>query len=132
MKITVDTSTILAVVLNEPEKMQLIEITKDAHLITPMSLHWEIGNAFSLMFKKKRINYREAVEAYKFYQEIPLEIMNIDMENALEISHDFGIYAYDAYMLSCALENKASLLTLDHYLAEIAIKLKIKNLRGVL
>lgn len=54
------------------------------------------------------------------------------MENALEISHDFGIYAYDAYMLSCALENKASLLTLDRHLAEIAMKLKIKNLRGVL
>jgi predicted nucleic acid-binding protein len=47
------------------------------------------------------------------------------MENALEISHDFGIYAYDAYMLSCALENKASLLTLDRHLAEIAMKLKI-------
>ena len=132
MKITIDTSTILAVVLNEPEKHQLIEITKDAHLIAPMSLHWEIGNAFSLMFKKKRIIYREAIEAYRLYQEIPLEIMNVDMENALEISHDFGIYAYDAYMLSCAVENKAALLTLDHHLSEIAIKLKIKNLRGAL
>jgi len=58
--------------------------------------------------------------------------MNIDMENALEISHDFGIYAYDAYMLSCALENKSTLLTLDRHLVEIATKLKIKNLRGVL
>jgi predicted nucleic acid-binding protein len=132
LKITIDTSTILAVVLNEPEKHQLIEITKDAHLIAPMSLHWEIGNAFSLMFKKKRIIYREAIEAYRLYQEIPLEIMNIDMENALEISHDFGIYAYDAYMLSCAVENKAALLTLDYHLSEIAIKLKIKNLRGAL
>jgi predicted nucleic acid-binding protein len=132
MKITIDTSTILAVVLNEPEKHQLIEITKDAHLIAPMSLHWEIGNALSLMFKKKRINYKDAVAVYNSYQEIPMEIMNIDMENALEISHDFGIYAYDAYMLSCALENKSTLLTLDRHLVEIATKLKIKNLRGVL
>jgi predicted nucleic acid-binding protein len=132
MKITIDTSTILAVVLNEPEKHQLIEITKDAHLIAPMSLHWEIGNALSLMFKKKRINYKDAVAVYNSYQEIPMEIMNIDMENALEISHDFGIYAYDAYMLSCALENTSTLLTLDRHLVEIATKLKIKNLRGVL
>ena len=132
MKITVDTSTILAVVLNEPEKRQLIEITKDAHLIAPMSLHWEIGNAFSLMFKRKRIIYREAMEAYRMYQEIPLEIMSIDMGDALKISHDFGIYAYDAYMLACALENKAALLTLDHRLSETATKLKIRDLRGAL
>jgi predicted nucleic acid-binding protein len=132
LKITIDTSTILAVVLNEPEKHRLIEITKDAHLIAPMSLHWEIGNAFSLMFRKKRIIYREAIEAYRVYQEIPLEIMNIDMESALEISHDFGIYAYDAYMLTCSLENKAGLLTLDRHLSEIALKLKIKILRGAL
>jgi predicted nucleic acid-binding protein len=131
MKITIDTSTILAVVLNEPEKHQLIEITKDAHLIAPMSLHWEIGNALSLMFKKKRINYKDAVAVYNSYQEIPMEIMNIDMENALEISHDFGIYAYDAYMLTCALENKSTLLTLDRHLAEIATKLRIKTLKGV-
>lgn len=132
MKITVDTSTILAVVLNEPEKHQLIEMTKDAHLIAPMSLHWEIGNAFSLMFKKKRIIYREAIAAYRLYEEIPVEIMSIDMENALEISHDFGIYAYDAYMLACALENKTTLLTLDRHLSETATKLKIRTLRSAL
>lgn len=97
-----------------------------------MSLHWEIGNALPLMFKKKRINYKDAVLAYKSYQEIPMEIMKIDMENALEISHDFGIYAYGSYMLACAIENKSALLTLDRKLAEIATKLKIKNLRGVL
>ncbi len=130
MKITIDASTILAVVLNEPEKPQLIEMTKDARLIAPMSLQWEIGNAFSLMFKKKRIIYGEAIGAYRLYQEIPLEIMSIDMEDALKISHDFGIYAYDAYILACALENKAALLTLDHRLRETATKLKIKDLRG--
>jgi hypothetical protein len=46
------------------------------------------------MFKKRRIIYREAIEAYRLYQEIPLEIMSVDMEDALKISHDFGIYAY--------------------------------------
>jgi len=70
MKITIDTSTILAVVLNEPEKHQLIEITKDAHLIAPMSLHWEIGNALSLMFKKNvliiRMPLRYIIHIKKF------------------------------------------------------------------
>jgi predicted nucleic acid-binding protein len=130
MKITIDTSTVLAVVLNEPEKAQLIEISQDTDLVSPMSLHWEIGNAFSLMFKKSRINYKEALTAFKLYQEIPIEIISIDMESALEISHNFGIYAYDAYMLECAAESKSSLLTLDRHLIEIAKKMKIKIAGG--
>ena len=132
MRITIDTSTVLAVVLNEPEKAQLIEITQDADLVAPMSLHWEIGNAFSLMFKKRRITFKEAITAIKLYQEIPIEIININMENSLEISHDYNIYAYDAYMLECATESKSSLLTLDHHLIEIANKMKIKILGGIL
>jgi predicted nucleic acid-binding protein len=130
MKITIDTSTVLAVVLNEPEKAQLIEISQDTDLVSPMSLHWEIGNAFSLMFKKRRITYKEALTAFKLYQEIPIEIISIDMESALEISHNFGIYAYDAYMLECAAESKSSLLTLDRHLIEIAKKMKIKIAGG--
>lgn len=132
MKITIDTSTVLAVVLNEPEKAQLVEITQDADLVSPMSLHWEIGNAFSLMFKKRRITYKDALAAIKSYQEIPIEIISINMEGALEISHDYGIYAYDAYMLECAASSKSSLLTLDRRLIDIANKMKIKTLGGVL
>lgn len=49
--------------------------------------------------------------AIKSYQEIPIEIITIKMEGALEISHGFNIYAYDAYMLECAAESKSSLLT---------------------
>jgi predicted nucleic acid-binding protein len=126
MRITIDTSVVLAVVLNEPEKAGLIEITQDADLVAPISLHWEIGNAFSLMFKKRRITYKEALAALKAYQEIPIETIAIDIENALEISHDFNIYAYDAYMLACAAESKSSLLTLDRHLIETAKKMKIR------
>jgi predicted nucleic acid-binding protein len=132
MKITIDASTALAVVLNEPEKQRLIDITQNSDLLAPMSLHWEIGNAFSLMFKKRRITYKEALTAYQSYQEIPIETVAIDMVHALEISHDYGIYAYDAYMLACAVENKAALLTLDHHLEGIAQKMKIKILGGAI
>jgi predicted nucleic acid-binding protein len=131
MRITIDTSTVLAVILNEPEKARLIEITQDADLVAPMSLHWEIGNAFSLMFKKRRITYKEALSALKSYQEIPIEIINIHMENALEISHDYTVYAYDAYMLECASESKSALLTLDRLLIETAKKMKIKIVGGI-
>lgn len=130
MNIAVDTSAIIAVVLEEPEKRFLVKHTKDATLIAPHSLHWELGNAFSLMFKKKRLALEEAVYALKVYREIPIQFTNINLEHSLNISHQYGIYAYDAYMICCAIENKAGLLTLDESLKAIAHKNGIKVIGG--
>ena len=130
MNVVIDASAVIAVILEEPEKAFLISQTKNATLIAPNSLHWEVGNAFSLMFKKKRIGLKEAILAIKIYREIPVQYLNVDLEHALSISHQFGIYAYDAYMLCCAIDNKATLLTLDESLLDIAQKNKIKVIGG--
>lgn len=54
MDIVIDTSVIIAVIANEPEKGDLVELTKGANLIAPLSVHWEIGNAFSAMLKRRK------------------------------------------------------------------------------
>ena len=54
MSLVVDTSVIISVLLNEKSKSKLIKITKGENLIAPSALYWEIGNAFSAMFKGKR------------------------------------------------------------------------------
>jgi predicted nucleic acid-binding protein len=56
-EIVVDASAIIAVILNEPEKSKIIDISDDSLLIAPSSIHWEIGNAISAMFKRKRLKY---------------------------------------------------------------------------
>lgn len=53
MNIVIDTSAILAVILNEPERGRIIEMVSESSLIGPGSIPWEIGNAFSAMLKKK-------------------------------------------------------------------------------
>lgn len=60
MKLVVDTSVILAVLLNEPHRQKILDITKGAELYAPASLHWEIGNAFSAMFKQNRLTLDQA------------------------------------------------------------------------
>lgn len=52
MDIVIDTSALVAVIVAEPERNKLIEITKGNTLIGPGSIPWEIGNAFTAMFKK--------------------------------------------------------------------------------
>ena len=43
MDIVVDTSVIIAVIANEPQRDILIDLTKGADLLAPPSVHWEIG-----------------------------------------------------------------------------------------
>ncbi len=45
------------------------------------------------------------------------------------ISKQTNMYAYDAYILDCAIRSKASLLTLDRKLIAAAQNLKVKQWR---
>ena len=121
MRVVVDTSTIIAVIADEPEKARLIELTKDAIIVAPPSIKWEVGNAFSAMMKKARINLEQAVEAIEIYQEISLEIVEINLKDAIQLAGRHNIYAYDAYILQCSIEQNIPLIALNKNLIEIAI-----------
>lgn len=120
MDIVIDTSAIIAVIANEPEKEKLVQRTRGFDLIAPESVQMEIGNAFSAMFKRKQATLKQAVEAINIYKKIPIRFIKIDLTIALEISYQFKIYAYDAYIISCALQHKCPLISLDHKVLEIA------------
>ena len=122
MRIVVDTSAIIAVIAGEPEKAKLIELTKDATIVAPPSIDWEIGNAFSAMLKRSRINLEQAIESIEVYQEIVLDIVDIDLKEAVRLAGKFNIYAYDAYILQCAIEHKLPLISLDKRLIDVAKK----------
>ena len=120
MEIAVDASVLIAVIADEAEKAALIEKTRDADLIAPASIHWEIGNAFSAMFKRKRVTVKQALQAIEIYQQIPLRFVDVGLPEALEVAAELNIYAYDAYVLCCASKYHASLLTLDTQLVKLA------------
>ena len=117
MDIVVDTSVIIAVIVNEPQREMLIERTRGANLLAPPSVHWEIGNAFSAMLKRKRVTLAEALKAIEVYRRIPIRYAEVELEEALKVAGEAGIYAYDAYLIRCARKYGAPLLTLDRELA---------------
>jgi predicted nucleic acid-binding protein len=125
MPIVIDTSAIIAVIVNEPERDTIIEITKGETLIGPGSIPWEIGNAFSAMFKQQRITLEQAGLGIQFFESIPLRYVQPDFVEALRLSKQENMSAYDAYFIVCALKYKAPLLTLDKTLKKIADNLKI-------
>ena len=120
MDIIIDTSAIIAVIANEPEKSALVAATEGAELLAPASVHWEIGNAFSAMLKRQRISLEQAQKALAVYQKIPIRFLDVDLEQALSLSSEHGIYAYDAYLIACAQAQRAPLLALDRGLIHAA------------
>jgi predicted nucleic acid-binding protein len=113
MDIVIDTTVVIAVITNESTKLRLIELTRDAELLAPASMPWEIGNAFSAMFKQRRITKDQALAAIAEYRRIPLRLVDVAVEDAVAVASDLGIYAYDAYMICCAQHAGVPLLTLD-------------------
>ena len=128
MDVVIDTSALIAVIVAEPERNGIIEITKGNTLIGPGSIPWEIGNAFSAMFKQNRITLKEAQKGLAIFQSIPIRYVDADFYNVLKLSRDTRMYAYDAYFLDCAIRRKAPLLTLDQNLKTAAKRLNIETL----
>jgi predicted nucleic acid-binding protein len=120
MKVVVDTSAIIAVLLGEEHRDQIVRQTKGVDLIAPETLHWEIGNAFSAMFKRGRCDVEVAVEALRRYDTIPIQWVDVELEEAVRVSSQYDLYAYDAYMLVAARRHQAPLVTLDGGLKEAA------------
>ena len=128
MDIVIDTSALIAVIVGEPERNEVIEITKGNTLIGPGSIPWEIGNAFSAMFKRNRLTIEEAQKGLSIFNAIPLRYVEPDFVKVLELSKQTNMYAYDAYFLDCAIRHRAPLLTLDKKLKAFAQNINVETM----
>ena len=128
MDITTDTSTLIAVVGNEPSRARAIELTTGHNLIAPSSVHWEVGNALSAMIKRQRITLAQANGCIDACQQIPIRLVNVDLKQSLALVKKLRIYAYDAYFLVCAMQFGTPLLTLDEPMKGAAASLGIEVL----
>lgn len=125
MEFVIDTSAVLAVIAEQPEKAELVRLTRGASLVAPPSVHWEVGNALSAMFKRKKLEVDQAVKLLESYATIPIRFMDVTLKQAVELSAQLGIYAYDAYIIACALNHRAPIVTLDGGLAARARELNL-------
>jgi predicted nucleic acid-binding protein len=130
VEIVIDTSAILAVIAEQPEKADLLRLTRGATLVAPASVHWEVGNALSAMFKRKALGIKDALQLLEAYAAIPIRMAEVGLKQAVELSARWNMYAYDAYVLACAMNQRAPLLTLDGGLAQRAHELKLDVLEA--
>ena len=125
MKIIADTNTFIAVALNEPERVKIIQLTEGHELIAPDVLPFEIGNALTAMMKKNILKKDEVESAWEIVQQIPVDLRHTDIKSALSIAINFNLYAYDVYFLECAKNLHSPLLTLDLGMQRVAREMGI-------
>ena len=120
MQLVIDTSIIVAVLISEPEREPIVILTNDTDLIAPQSVHWEVGNALSAMIKRQRISAAQAMKALDAYEKIPIRFIETSLHEALSIAGQQDLYAYDAYLIACAKDQRCSLISLDKVLLKAA------------
>jgi len=126
MEIVADTNTFLAVALDEPERATIVELATGHDLVAPAVLPFDIGNALTALMKKGVLQAKEVGMVWDAVQAIPVDLRAVDIKEALGIAVRFGMYAYDAYFLECALGLRLPLLTLDKAMKSAARELAIK------
>jgi predicted nucleic acid-binding protein len=130
VEIVIDTSAILAVIGEQPEKAELVRLTREATLVAPSSVHWEVGSALSVLFKRKAIGLDEALKLLESYAAIPIRLTDPALKQAVELAAKLNIYAYDACVIACAVNQRAPILTLDSGLRRRARELKLDVLEA--
>lgn len=120
MDITVDTSAVMAVVLEEPAKKKIVALTQGADLLAPRSLPWEVGNALSSLMRRELISVGEAHQAVSVFESIPIRFVDVELGDVMEIIGRHKIWAYDAYSIRCARRFRTPLLSLDKNQCRIA------------
>ncbi len=99
-----------------------------------MNLSWLYSPATYARFylfildKQNRLTLDEAKKGLVIFDSIPLRYIKTDFVNALKISKQANMYAYDAYFLDCAIRHKAPLLTLDRKLKTAAQNLNVETM----
>ena len=122
VEIVADTNTFLAVALDEPERAGIVQLTIGHDLVAPEVLPFEIGNALTALMKRGVLQGREVSAVWD------VDLRAVDIKEALGIAVRFGMYAYDAYFLECALSLRLPLLTLDKAMKSVARELVIEVL----
>jgi predicted nucleic acid-binding protein len=130
MEIIMDACAIMAVIVKEPERDLIIQLTKNAIMVSPDMVSYEIANALTKMIKKKIIEKERMINAYNYFKKIPIKTIEVNIENALEIAWDYKIYSYDACYLELARRLNIPLLTFDGIMIKVGKELGVNILGG--
>lgn len=87
---------------------------------TMLSASWPVRFTYLFPLRLAPSRPRDLRPIIRAYEQIPIRFVEVDLQRALEIAVDHDLYAYDAYIIACARENRCSLISLDKGLLQAA------------
>lgn len=121
----VDTSALGAVVFAERTGERVTAALRDAQLVAPALLGYELAN---VCLKKIRANPEQRSDllaAFANWQRMSIELFDVDHYGALSVAEQHGLTTYDASYLWLAQRLNVELVTLDRRLARAAGALQL-------
>jgi predicted nucleic acid-binding protein len=126
--LVIDNSAIMAIILEENCKPQLVQATVGFTLYAPSLIPVEVSNALTSLYKQNRIKQELIFPAFETYKSLPISKKAINYKNLLNIAIEHKIYSYDASYLELSLRLGFPLLTLDGGMMQVAKNLGIELL----
>jgi predicted nucleic acid-binding protein len=115
----VDASAVIAVLLDEPERLAVEPLLARQNLIAPTLLPFEITNVCAtnaLRFPDKEARYADALADFFGWS---IALHDVDLVGAFVLARRYGLTAYDASYLWLSRELGLELVTLDAALLSV-------------
>ena len=116
----VDASALGAVLFGEPEGAAVAIRLKDAVLVAPLLLAFELANICLKKIRRHPGQRQSLLNAFALHDRMAIEPLAIDQPAALRLAEQTGLTAYDASYLWLARSLEAELVTLDRKLQAAA------------
>jgi predicted nucleic acid-binding protein len=129
-RILLDASAIISAILDEPEGNIVSELTCDKVIASPNIIQMEFANALTRMMRKRTIERSEMLKAMESFELLPLQFIEVNYKNVIEIAWKYKIYAYDACYLDVAERLKLPLITFDGGMKNVGNEMGITMLGG--
>ena len=95
-------------------------------LCAPASVRWEVGNAATAGVKRRRLTAARARQLVRDFGQVTLRELAVDVDRAVDLALELGLYAYDGYILEAARSSGYPLLTLDRTIGSHAQKMGLR------
>ena len=121
----VDASALGALLFGEPESAAMAARLKDAALVAPALLGFELA---SICLKKLRRHPKQRgalMAAFALRSQMSIDIVGVDHEAAVQLAEAANLTAYDASYLWLAHQLGAELVTLDAQLQAAAAQARM-------
>lgn len=117
--LVVDASALGALAFGEPKAEKLAKTLKDARLVAPALLWFELASICLKKIKARPSQKLLILSAFNLTRKLAIEIIDLDHAEVIALADEIGLTTYDASYVWLARQLRAELITLDEKMKKV-------------